>query len=118
MTPVIVLKDKKPFLLIGSPGGATIITTSMQTILNVIIHNMDIQEAVSANRVHSQWLPDILFYEKNGLSKDVLRNLNQRGHVTKIHPWVEWGQANCIMINENGYYGGADSRGENTAVGY
>jgi gamma-glutamyltranspeptidase/glutathione hydrolase len=118
MTPVIVLKDKKPFLLIGSPGGATIITTSMQTILNVIIHGLDIQDAVSANRVHSQWLPDILFYEKNGLSKDVLMNLNQKGHVTKIHPWVEWGQANCIMINENGYYGGADSRGENTAVGY
>lgn len=118
MTPVIVLKDKKPYLLIGSPGGATIITTSMQTILNVIIHGMDIQDAVSAYRVHSQWLPDILFYEKNGLSKDVLKNLNQKGHVTKIHPWVEWGQANCIMINENGYYGGADSRGENTAVGY
>ncbi len=118
MTPAIVLKDKKPFLLIGSPGGATIITTSMQTILNVVIHEMDIQAAVSANRVHSQWLPDILFYENNGLSKDVLKNLNQKGHVTKIHPWVEWGQANCIMINENGYYGGADSRGENTAIGY
>jgi len=118
MTPVIVLKDKKPFLLIGSPGGSTIITTSMQTILNVIIHGMDIQDAVSANRVHSQWLPDILFYEKNGLSRDVLKNLNQKGHVTKIHPWVEWGEANCIMISENGYFGAADTRGENAAVGY
>ena len=118
MTPTIVLKDQKPYLLLGSPGGSTIITTVLQIIHNVVIHGMNIQEAVSSPRIHSQWLPDILFYEKNGLSKDVRNKLQQKGHIVKVHPWEYWGEANCIMVLDNGYYGGADSRGENTAVGY
>ena len=60
MTPTIVLKDKKPFIILGSPGGSTIITTVLQTILNVTVHNMGIQEAVSAPRIHSQWLLSLI----------------------------------------------------------
>ena len=75
MTPTIVLKDNKPFMVIGSPGGSTIITTALQTILNVIVHEMDIKEAVSSPRVHSQWLPDIIMTEPLGISKDVQTNL-------------------------------------------
>ena len=85
MTPTIVLKDGNPFIVIGSPGGSTIITTTMQSILNIIDHNMDIKEAVTAARFHSQWLPDLIQIEPNGL--DLLRhqfeyNLhNERGQL-------------------------------------
>ena len=116
MTPTIVLKDDKPFLVLGTPGGATIITTVFQNILNVALHGMDIKEAVSSPRIHSQWLPDMVFYEKYGLSSDVVKNLKSRGHDMKLRGNI--GEANGIMINEKGYWGGADSRGENTAAGY
>jgi gamma-glutamyltranspeptidase/glutathione hydrolase len=116
MTPTIVLKNDKPYLVLGTPGGSTIITTVFQNILNVALHGMDIKEAVSSPRIHSQWLPDMVFYEEYGLSKDVVDNLKSRGHDMKLRGNI--GEANGIMINEEGYWGGADSRGENTAVGY
>jgi len=116
MTPTIVLKDDKPFLILGSPGGSTIITTVMQNVLNVTLHGMNIKEAVSSPRFHSQWLPDMVFYEKFGLSNDVVKNLIARGHDIKLRG--EIGEANGIMIDKKGYWGGADSRGENTAIGY
>ena len=116
MTPTIVLKDKKPYLILGTPGGSTIITTVMQNILNVVLHNMNIKEAVSSPRVHSQWLPDVVYYEKYGLSSDVVENMKSRGHHMNLRGDI--GEANGIMINEKGYWGGADSRGENTAIGY
>ena len=118
MTPTIVLKNGEPFLIIGTPGGSTIITTVMQIILNVSIHGMDIQEAVSVKRVHSQWLPDAIIVEPRSLSKDVEMNLMSRGHVIQPYHWETIGQANGIMVGANGYYGGADPRGENTTVGY
>jgi gamma-glutamyltranspeptidase/glutathione hydrolase len=116
MTPTIVLKDDSPFLILGSPGGSTIITTVMQNILNVIIHDMNIQEAVSSPRVHSQWLPDMVFHEKNGLSKEIIEELKNMGHDVRMRSSI--GEANGIMINEKGFWGGPDSRGENTAIGY
>ncbi len=118
MTPSIVLKSGKPFMVIGSPGGSTIITTTLQTILNVIIHEMDIQEAVSAPRVHSQWLPDVIMTEPRGISKDVKTNLEKMGHVIVPYRWGYIGEANGITIEDDGFYGGADSRGETAAVGY
>jgi len=118
MTPTIVLKNGEPFLIIGTPGGSTIITTVMQIILNVSIHGMDIQDAVSVSRVHSQWLPDAIIVEPRSLSKDVELNLISRGHVIQPYRWITIGQANGIMIGANGYYGGADPRGENAAAGY
>jgi gamma-glutamyltranspeptidase/glutathione hydrolase len=80
MTPTIVLKNDKPFLVLGTPGGSTIITTVLQNILNITLHEMDIKEAVSSPRFHHQWLPDMVFYEKYGLSSDIIENLNGRGH--------------------------------------
>lgn len=79
MTPTIVLKDGKPWLVTGSPGGSRIITTVLQVLLNVIDHGMNIAEASAAVRIHHQWLPDKLFVER-GLSPDTLRLLAERGH--------------------------------------
>ena len=122
MTPTIVLKDNEPLIILGSPGGSRIITTVMQTILNVTVHNMSIQEAVSAPRVHSQWLPEVIMVEPFSVNKDVRKLLKRKGH--KISPYVIYsgmemiGEMNAILINESGYFGGADTRGENTAIGY
>ena len=117
MTPTIVLKDSRPYIVIGSPGGSTIITTTMQTILNIIDHNMDIKEAVCATRFHSQWLPDIIQYEPKGLVKDVKKNLQFKGHkLVQRNGYI--GEANGIIITQDGYFGGGDCRGETTALGY
>lgn len=117
MTPTIVLKDSKPFLVIGSPGGSTIITTTMQTILNVVDHNMDIKEAVCASRFHSQWLPDVIQYEPRSLIKDLKKALEEKGHKL-VQRGGYIGEANGIMISEEGYFGGGDCRGETSAIGY
>jgi gamma-glutamyltranspeptidase/glutathione hydrolase len=117
MTPTIVLKDNKPFLVVGSPGGSTIITTTMQTILNVIDYEMDIKEAVCAPRFHSQWLPDVIQIEPRGLTKDVLVNLKSRGHEI-IYRGGYIGESNGIMITDEGFFGGGDCRGETSALGY
>jgi len=77
---------------------------------------MDIQQAVSSPRVHSQWMPDMVFHEKGGLSKSLIRKLSERGHDVKLRGNI--GEANGIMINDQGFWGGPDSRGENTAIGY
>ena len=117
MTPTIVLKDSKPFLVIGSPGGSTIITTVMQTILNVVDHNMDIKEAVCASRFHSQWLPDVIQYEPRSLINDLKNALESKNH--KLVPRNSYiGEANGIIITEEGYFGGGDCRGETSAIGY
>tara|TARA_X000000950_G_scaffold185688_2_gene224894 strand:- start:2613 stop:4319 length:1707 start_codon:yes stop_codon:yes gene_type:complete len=116
MTPTIVLKDDTPFLILGSPGGSTIITTVMQNILNVVLHDMNIKDAVSSPRVHSQWLPDMIFHEKNGLKNSTIYKLKKMGHDIRMRSSI--GEANGIMINEKGFWGGADNRGENTAIGY
>ncbi|MCP4727853.1 MAG: gamma-glutamyltransferase [bacterium] len=118
MTPTIVLKDGKPFMIVGSPGGSTIITTVFQCIMNVIDHGMDIQEAVAASRFHHQWLPDLISYEKYGFSRDVIRNLEMKGHSLRMRYSI--GDAHGILIDPKTgiYYGGADTRMEGAAVGY
>ena len=116
MTPSIILKDNKPFLILGTPGGSTIITTVLQNFLNVALHDMTIKEAVDAPRFHSQWMPDLIEYEKNSLSKKIIKQLEEMGHSLDLRGNI--GEANGIMIDENGFWGGADKRGENTAVGY
>jgi gamma-glutamyltranspeptidase/glutathione hydrolase len=118
MTPTIVLQDDKPFIILGSPGGSTIITTVLQTILNVTVHNMGIQEAVSAPRIHSQWLPDVIMAEPYSIIKDVEKSLKSKGHIITPYKWNKIGEMNAILINEKGYFGAADTRGENMAVGY
>ena len=77
---------------------------------------MTIKEAVDAPRFHSQWMPDLIEYEKNSLSKKIIKQLEDMGHNLKLRGNI--GEANGIMIDETGFWGGADKRGENTAVGY
>ena len=116
MTPTIIEKNNKPFLIVGTPGGSTIITSVFQTILNVIDFNMGMQEAVDAKRFHHQWLPDALIVEKNTLEDDVRENLNNLGH--KIIERNSIGRMDCILIkNDGSLEGGADKRGDETAIG-
>ncbi len=98
MTPTIVSLDGKPYLLVGSPGGRTIINTVLQVLLNVIDHEMNIAEAVAAARVHHQWLPDELRYERWGLSPDTLALLEARGHALEERSSAQ-GRAHCIRID-------------------
>ena len=116
MTPTIVLKNNELFFTTGSPGGARIISAVFQALLNITIHNMSLKEAVSLPRVHSQWLPDAVYFEENSLNDDVKELLIDNGHT--ILPFSYIGNVNAILINENGYTGYGDPRGENTAKGY
>ena len=79
---------------------------------------MDIKEAVSSPRFHSQWLPDVIMTEPRGLSRDVIQNLELKGHTLVPYKGGYIGEANGILITEDGFYGGGDSRGETSAVGY
>jgi gamma-glutamyltranspeptidase / glutathione hydrolase len=83
MTPTILVKDGELFLVVGSPGGRTIINTVLEVILNVVDHRMNVQEAVDAPRFHHQWLPDELVFERYGLSPDTVALLRGRGHTLK-----------------------------------
>jgi len=119
MTPTIVARDGKPFVLIGSPGGKTIINTVLQVVLNVVDFNMDISEAVTAGRMHHQWLPDNLRIEKYGTTMDSRRLLEMMGH--RIRVVSQQGSAMGIMIDpETGLrLGAADPRApDGAAVGY
>jgi gamma-glutamyltranspeptidase/glutathione hydrolase len=119
MTPTIVAKDGKPVFTAGSPGGKTIINTTMQVILNVIDHEMNIAQSVEAGRIHHQWLPDVTSIEAGGLSPDTVRLYEEKGHrVTE-----RGGQGAAMAVyhdRENGLFeGAADSRrGDGAAVGY
>jgi gamma-glutamyltranspeptidase / glutathione hydrolase len=111
MSPTIVSKDGKPFMVIGSPGGGRIITITLSAIINVIDHGMDIQEAIDAPRVHHQWLPDTVYVESHGLSPDTLRLLTQMGHRLEVaEEGKVWGQAAGILV-------GGESLGEITKGG-
>jgi gamma-glutamyltranspeptidase/glutathione hydrolase len=117
MTPTIVEKDGKLFMVVGSPGGSTIITSVFQTILNVVEHGMNMQEGVTASRFHSQWLPDVVYYEKDGFSDELKTKLQQIGHKLKERSSI--GRVDAILRNPDGsLQGGADHRGDDTAAGY
>jgi gamma-glutamyltranspeptidase/glutathione hydrolase len=122
MTPTIILKDAKPFIVIGSPGGSQIITTVLQVVLNCIDFDMNIREAIEAPRIHHQWMPDSIFYEKDAINSLVKRELADMGY----HFWDEGfetrliGIAEGIMIDQKSkiIYGASDPRGGGLAVGY
>lgn len=121
MTPTIVTKNGKNFMIIGSPGGSTIITTVLQCIINVIDHNMSIQKAVEAARFHHQWYPDVIQYEENrkALSPPTMTTLHALGHQLKARGDI--GDAHGIIIDPKTgkYFGGADPRGGlSAAIGY
>ncbi|MEM0963187.1 MAG: gamma-glutamyltransferase [Bacteroidota bacterium] len=139
MTPTIVEDPEgRLMLVVGSPGGPRIITSVYQTVLNVIDHGMNVQEAVAAPRVHHQWLPDVLYVENQGLALDALVALQERGwDVSESGGY--WSRVDAIQVVYDGerattdpsgldavearqrgrvYVGGADPRGEDAAVGY
>ncbi len=107
MTPTIIFKDKKPYLVLGSPGGSRIITTVLQVALNVLEHGMNIKQAVVRPRVHHQWLPDVLLME-GGFSPDTVTLLGEMGH--NIRPSRTMGSVQAIIYKDNYFYGAADPR--------
>jgi len=120
MSPTLVTKDKKPFLIVGSPGGSTIITTALQVIVNVIDYGMSVDDAVSAPRFHHQWLPDMIMYDKYGISPDTIAALKAMGHSNfrEIPYGRGIGDANAIMITNSQISGIKDPRNEGAAIGY
>tara|TARA_Y100001968_G_C19356294_1_gene717357 strand:- start:528 stop:1406 length:879 start_codon:yes stop_codon:yes gene_type:complete len=118
MTPTIVIRNGSPFIILGSPGGSTIITSVMQVILNTTIFGMNIQEAVSSPRFHSQWLPDMIMIEPKSFPKDIINNLKKRGHNISIYRSGYIGEVNAILINEDSFYGAADVRTDGSAISY
>ena len=111
MTPAILTKDNELFMVVGSPGGRTIINTVLLTILNVVDFGMNIQDAIDLPRFHHQWLPDRIQYEKNGLSPDTLAILKQRGHGVVENPFHQ-GVVQGIIWNKTDKVleGGSDRR--------
>ena len=107
MTPTIVFKNKKPYLVLGSPGGSRIITTVLQVALNVLEHDMSVKQAVVSPRVHHQWLPDVLLMEE-GFSPDTIEILEDLGHT--IRPSRTMGSVQAIISKEKYFYGAADPR--------
>ncbi len=116
MTPTIVLKDGAPFLITGSPGGSRIITTTLQLIMNVIDHNMNVAEASYAGRIHHQWFPDEIRIEK-GMNVDTLKILKSMGHKIKVKSAM--GSTQSILITPNLLFGASDPRSrDGKAAGY
>jgi gamma-glutamyltranspeptidase / glutathione hydrolase len=120
MTPTIVLKDDKPYIITGSPGGSTIITVVLQVIMNVIDFGMNIQEAVNAPRIHNQWMPDIIYLEEFAINKDVHENLEKMGYkfTDRNNTFRVLGSAQSILIDGGKIFGAADPRRDGSAIGY
>lgn len=131
MSPTIVSKDGKPFMVIGSPGGSRIITITLEAILNVVDHGMDLQQAIDAPRIHHQWLPDKVYMEPYALSPDTRKILTGMGYDVDIdQDWPVWGEAAGILVGGRSiaeikkgggarYHGAIDSRATaGEAIGY
>ena len=120
MSPTIVAKDGQAILVTGSPGGSTIITTTLQVIMNVVDHGMPLHDAVSMPRFHHQWTPNRILYENYAFSPDTLRALMSLGHVS----FFQWpygrgiGDANSVMRRDGVLHGVKDPRAEGVAVGF
>jgi len=115
MTPTIVEKDGKLFMVVGTPGGATIITSVFQTILNVIEFDQDMQQAVASKRFHHQWMPDNVQAERSAFTPETQTKLELKGY--KFVPSTI-GRVDAILKTAAGYQGGADPRGDDAKVGY
>lgn len=119
MTPTIVTKDDELFIVLGSPGGSTIITTVLQGILNVYEFGMSMQEAVNAPRFHHQWLPDSVLVEKEGFTEEVMTGLKAKGYDARQGWAPVIGKMDAILVYPDGTMeAGADKRGDDAAAGY
>ena len=117
MTPAIIFKNDKPFLILGSPGGGRIITTVLQTLVNIIDFNMSLQEAVDAPRFHHQWLPDEIQIEKNYTDGNISEQLEKIGYSVRIIN--DFGRVDAVQFTEDGKMTGySDRRGSGKAIGY
>lgn len=118
MTPTIVEKDGKLFMVVGTPGGSTIITSVFQTISNVIDHGLGMQESVNALKFHHQWLPDRTTFEKGAFTETTLKDLRAKGYQMDEMDGT-LGRMDCVLVLTDGTYEGAsDPRADNTSLGY
>ncbi len=118
MTPTILEKDGKLFMVVGTPGGSTIMTSIFQTILNVVDHKMTMQQSVNALKFHHQWLPDRTVFEKGAFTDKTLEELRKKGyHMDQQNGTL--GRMDCVLVHPDGTLEGAsDPRADNTSVGY
>ncbi|GAA4279189.1 gamma-glutamyltransferase [Aquimarina mytili] len=119
MTPTIIEKDDKLWMSVGTPGGSTIITSVLQTILNVKEFGMTMQDAVNAPRFHHQWLPDEIYFEPNLFDKELFSALEAKGYSINVKKSKITSKVDGILVLPDGTLeGGADKRGDDTAIGF
>jgi gamma-glutamyltranspeptidase/glutathione hydrolase len=119
MTPTIIEKDGELYMSVGTPGGSTIITSVLQTILNVHEFGLSMQKAVDAPRFHNQWLPDEIRMEPNAFDPSIIKQLEAKGYSINLTRSPVIGKVDGILILDDGRLeGGADSRGDDTAIGF
>jgi len=120
MTPTLVIKDGKVYMITGSPGGRTIINTVLNVIVNVVDFNMPLQDAIDAARMDHEWMPDLLRLEKGAITEELIESLKAMGHKMKESSRWRQGDAHSILIDPitGLYYGAADKRSQGSAIGY